>query len=284
MQRFLIVTCILAALILAAYKPSRADQTAAEKCVAAKIAATGKFSFCRMQADALAAKTGAPADIGKCIAQHNRAFTRAESRYGTDCPTSADAAAVQRSVGLAAEQLSCLFKGLSDGAPPAGAAIVSVQGIHVTDMIDPTLTVANVSGSAITAYCVFVDADPDCHTRDFFLTVPAQGSVSWLAAVGIQSQVAPTTVPFDGEMVCLQVDAPDLTPAPVFGANLSASVTPPDGCPREGIEIAPAGCNNGDTVLTLGGAAPEYGACPAILNPARIENCWSNSAFVFDCN
>ncbi len=284
LQRVLIVTCIITALIMAAFKPARGASTDAEQCAVLKIAATGKYSLCRMQAEAAAEKTGEQIDFSKCTTRHTRAFERTETRFGTECPTSGDAAAIQHAVGVAANRLGCLFKGLADGNPPAGAAIVSVRGIQVTQTIDPTLTVANLSGAALTAYCFFVDADSDCLVRDFFVTVPAQSSVSWLASVGIQSQILPTTVPFDGEMVCLQVAAPPLPPVPVSGANLSASVTPPDGCPREGIGIASARCNNGDTILTLGGGANEYGACPASIGAARIEHCWSNSAFIFDCN
>lgn len=43
MQRFLIVMCIIVALIMAAFKPSRGASIGAEKCAAAKIAATSAF-------------------------------------------------------------------------------------------------------------------------------------------------------------------------------------------------------------------------------------------------
>lgn len=42
MQRFLIVMCIIAALMMAAFKPARGASTGTEKCAASKISATGK--------------------------------------------------------------------------------------------------------------------------------------------------------------------------------------------------------------------------------------------------
>ena len=148
---------------------------------------------------------------------------------------------------------------------------MSVRGIQVTQTIDPTLTVANLTNAALTAYCFFVADDVDCDVIDFFLSVPAQSSVSWLAGVGIPGQVLPPPLPFNGEMVCLQIAAPDLSPVPVFGANLSASVTPPDGCPQRAITIPPGAGNNGDATLTLGGGTNEYGPCPASIGASRIE-------------
>ena len=78
-QRILIVMCIIAALIMAAFKPARGATTGAEQCAAAKIAATGKYSLCRMQAEAQAEKTGEQVDFSKCAAQHTRAFTKTEA-------------------------------------------------------------------------------------------------------------------------------------------------------------------------------------------------------------
>ena len=50
-QRVLIVMCIIAALVMAAFKPARSASTAAEQWAAAKIAATAQHSLCRMQAE-----------------------------------------------------------------------------------------------------------------------------------------------------------------------------------------------------------------------------------------
>jgi hypothetical protein len=283
MNRFQIAMFTIATLVLAARHPALGAPTGAEKCAASKISATGKYSLCRMQAESRAEQTGEQVDFGNCAENHTRAFQKTEAKHGAECPTSGDAAAIQIAVREQTTRLACLLKGLSDGSAQAGAAIVSVRGIEVTPTIDPTLTVANVSNAPLTAYCFFAD-DSVCHTADFFVTVPAQSSVSWLASVGIQSQIVPTTVPFSGEMVCLQVDAPDLSPVPLFGSNLSASMTPPGGCPQDGIGIAAGSGNNGDPILTLGGVGNEYGPCPAGIGAARIESCWSNSAFTFECH
>lgn len=283
MNRFQIAMCTIAAFGLGARQPALGVPTGAEKCAAAKISATGRYTLCRLQAEARAERTGEQVDLGRCEERHTRAFQKAEAKHGAECPTGGDAAAIQIGVRAQATRLASLLEGLSNGGAQAGAAIVSVRGIQVTQTIDPTLTVANLSTAPLTAYCFFAD-DSVCHTADFFVTVPAQSSVSWLASVGIQSQVVPTTVPFSGEMVCLQVDAPDLSPVPLFGSNLSASVTPPGGCPQDGIGIAAGSGNNGDPILTLGGVGNEYGPCPAGIGAARIESCWSNSAFTFECH
>ena len=50
-QRVLIAMCIIAALIMAAFKPARSASTDAERWAAAKIEATAKHSLCRMQAE-----------------------------------------------------------------------------------------------------------------------------------------------------------------------------------------------------------------------------------------
>jgi hypothetical protein len=130
LQRYLIVMFIIAALIMAAFKPAQGAPTAPEKCAAAKIAATGRYALCRMQAEARAEKTGAPVDFSKCIAQHTRAFARTETRYGTECPTSGDAAAIQHGVSVTANRLGCVFKGLADGTPSAGAAQARVGDLN----------------------------------------------------------------------------------------------------------------------------------------------------------
>ena len=46
--RFLLALGIIAALVLAAYKPARGTPTEEERCTAAKISA-GKYALCRMQ-------------------------------------------------------------------------------------------------------------------------------------------------------------------------------------------------------------------------------------------
>ena len=45
MQRFLIVMCIIVALIMAAFKPSRGASIGAETCATVKIATTSAFIF-----------------------------------------------------------------------------------------------------------------------------------------------------------------------------------------------------------------------------------------------
>ena len=114
MQRFMIVVCIIAALVLVVLKPARGAPTDAQKCVAAKLSATGRYSLCLMQAQARAERTGGPVDFGACSPMHTRAFQRSETKYGEACATSGDAASIQIAVGAAADNLGCLL-GFTDG-------------------------------------------------------------------------------------------------------------------------------------------------------------------------
>lgn len=294
-----IVMYTIAAVVIAVGQPAHGAPTAAEKCAAAKISATGKFSLCRMQAEAKVEKTGKQADFSKCSAKHTQAFQKTEAKYGAECPTISDASAIQVAVGVDTSALSCRVKGIfGDGRASAvvaatGAAIVDVQGIQVTNTIDPILTVTNTTDNAIAAFCFFAPDGNDClsfsHSGPNYsiIPIPAQSSVSWLAGVGIPLLIGRTSVPFSGEMVCFQIDpsVAETTDRPVYRADLMASITRPGGCPQSGIDIGLGGGNNGDAILTLGGSAYEYGPCPASIGVTRIETCWSlASAFHFECH
>ena len=296
-MRFLTTMCSVTALVVTTMgQPAMGAPTAAEKCASAKISATGKYSLCRLQAEARAEKTGKLIGFNKCSAKHTDAFGKAEAKYGAECPTIGDASAIQVDVGVDVSQLACRSRALAavEAVPPclaflpAGAAIVSVGGIKVTNFYDPILTVSNTSATDITAYCFFVENDANCNSRDFFLPLPAQSTVSWFAGVGLlnqQSRLPPTSVPFSGEMVCLQIAAPAEFPVPVYANNLRATVTPPGGCTRDGISIGLGDGNNGDSTLQLGGGGQsEYGPCPASIGAAHIQSCWSNGLFMFECH
>lgn len=286
-MRLPIAVCGVTALVVTTIgQPVMGAPSAAQKCASAKISATGKYSLCRLQAEAKAEKTGNVVGFNKCAAKHTDAFVKAEAKYGAECPTTGDAPAMEIAVAVDTSQLACRFKAFSDGGPPAGAAIVVVGGIQVTDSIDPILTVSNPTAADITAYCFFVN-DADCRNIDFFLPVPAQSSVAWFAGIGLASLgtiVPPTILPFSGEMVCLQVVAPSDTPVPVFAANLGAKLTSPGVCTQYGLGIGLGDGNNGDSTLQLGGGPFEYGPCPASISAAHIQSCWSNAAFTFECH
>lgn len=71
----------------------------AAKCEAKKLKLTGKYSFCRLKAEATAAKTGSPdglpAALEKCDSGLATKWAAAEARGGADCPTMGDVGAVQ---------------------------------------------------------------------------------------------------------------------------------------------------------------------------------------------
>jgi hypothetical protein len=71
--------------------------TAAQKCQAAKLKATGKYAFCLLSVDAKAAKTGgtpAPADYVKCTTTDGTKFSDAETQAAGSCPTQNDLSGV----------------------------------------------------------------------------------------------------------------------------------------------------------------------------------------------
>lgn len=67
----------------------------ADQCEAAKLKTAGKYSFCRMKAEAKAVKTGGPADYSKCDSKLALKWTSAETIGGGMCPTSGDQTAVK---------------------------------------------------------------------------------------------------------------------------------------------------------------------------------------------
>ncbi|MFN8642648.1 MAG: hypothetical protein U0802_13725 [Candidatus Binatia bacterium] len=284
-MRFPIAICVTAALVAATIGQSAfGAPSAAEKMRQLQNAGDRGGSLCRMLAEAKAEKTGKAVDFGKCATKHTQAFQKIESKPGAECPTTGDASAIQVAVALDTSALACRFKLIADPGPPAGGAIAVVPNVQVTDTIDPVLTVSNGSSSAITAYCLFASATCGLNV-DFFVPVPAQSSVSWLASAGVPGQgVPPAVTPFSGELVCVQVDAPTDPPVPSFRNDLSASLLPPGGCRQPAILIPHGDSNNGDLTLTLGGGGNEYGPCPASIGVTRIETCWTGVYFSFQCN
>ena len=69
--------------------------TAADKCEAAKLKIAGKYDFCRLKAEAKAAKTGGMPDFTKCGPSFSGKWSQAEMKAGGMCPSNGDAAAIQ---------------------------------------------------------------------------------------------------------------------------------------------------------------------------------------------
>jgi len=96
----------LSALLLSASSASAMDP--AIRCQADKLKIAAKYTFCRLKAEADAARTFAAPEFAKCDAAFAAGWAQAESRAlgkGTPCWTSGDASVVQ---GDLAEQSGAL--------------------------------------------------------------------------------------------------------------------------------------------------------------------------------
>jgi hypothetical protein len=172
----------------------------------------------------------------------------------------------------------------------APGSIVIVENLEVTSGHDPILSLTSVSNSFKDGYCFY--ASDGCALVDFFFGLPRQGSVEWQASQGgttFSNEGTPlpippiAEIPFTGELVCLELDAAG-SPIPVNGLRAAVSI---DGqCRLGATSLEGTFDNNGDTTLILGGSPgiSEYDPCPQSIDPSRIETCWSQSMFTFDCN
>jgi len=102
---------------------ARAQATDAEKCAAAKMKSAGKYSACRLKADAKAEGTATVADYSKCETKQSAIWTKIEAKFGSDCPTSGDQAAIQAAVTSVTECLAADLRGI-----PAACDVMTVQG------------------------------------------------------------------------------------------------------------------------------------------------------------
>jgi len=89
-----------------------ASPTAQQKCEAAKLIAAGKYHLCRLKAEAKAIKTGNPVDVSRCDDKLVLKFGKAETRWGSECPTSGDVTGVQSQVTAAATGVALQLTGL----------------------------------------------------------------------------------------------------------------------------------------------------------------------------
>lgn len=270
-----ILTAIAIALAAA---PAAAGPTPAQQCAAGKTKATGKYAQCRFSAQAKATKKGTTPDFAKCDSKVAQAFAKLETKYAAACPTIGDLASVQERVATEQAELACLLQGFSD---PPSASITIIPDLEVSVASDTVVTVRSLAANFVTTHCFYIGAT--CVATDFILFLPAFSERSWNPADGdFDNGIPPVpTLPFSGELVCVQVDASD---APLSGNHLVASTTQPGQCRQGGLGVMGGFDNNGDTTLDLGGPSFEYDGCPATLDPGHIESCWSNSPFTFACH
>jgi hypothetical protein len=104
-------------LVIAGLLPAAAGAiTAGEKCEADKLKTAGKYTFCRMKADAKAIKTSSAPDYTKCDEKYGDKWGRVESKAGGTCPVTGDEAAVQTQANDCTDGLAATI----GGNPPAG--------------------------------------------------------------------------------------------------------------------------------------------------------------------
>lgn len=83
--------------------------TPAEKCEADKLKRAGKYSFCRLKAEAKAIKQGSPPDYTLCDLKLGPKWTAAESAAAGQCPTNGDLASMTaRITGDTGDITACL--------------------------------------------------------------------------------------------------------------------------------------------------------------------------------
>lgn len=132
---------------------------------------------------------------------------------------------------------------------------------------------------------------PVCDATDFELTLTKRQPVRWRVSEGTLGGdpelqppnlrvIPPVTDPFIGEIKCVEVDPSTFKPINEFPyqppknptgdligtATISAgSKSSTDARQYNAIGFQPAGPNNGDDALTLGGATAEYAGCPNVV-------------------
>jgi hypothetical protein len=177
--------------------------------------------------------------------------------------------------------------------PAARGSIVVFEELQVSAMDDPVVQLTNVSNALVHADCFYADTEAKCTITEFAVTLSKQSKATWQPRLGgmdtIGSSIpAVPALPFQGELVCVQVDDAG---TPLSGDALSGAITSAGTCPGVATSIRGFPDIPGDNnVLCLGGATSaqcpngaEYESCPTGLDPARIQGCWSQSRFTFLC-
>jgi hypothetical protein len=171
-------------------------------------------------------------------------------------------------------------------SPPAGGSILVFENLQVTDTMNPIVSLTTTGNSLANAHCFYADtSQPACRTFGFNVQLRPGASVQWQASAG--GPVPGTGVPFSGELICVEVD---VTGAPISQDSLAGTAQIPGQSPVAAASISGFDTNDGNNALCLGTgvtadcpSGAEYGDCPAGIDPARIQTCWSQSEFTFEC-
>jgi len=168
-------------------------------------------------------------------------------------------------------------------------SIVIVPKVVVDASRDTLIQVTNLTNSTRFARCSYVDTEQICMdmectlsivSTEFPLTLRPQQTLSWVASQGqppdpaaaLANLVPPLASDFQGELVCIEVDA-SFFPVPGNSLTAQATMTRLDGsrvAKYTGFTLPGFDTNNMDNILCLGGSVtgscplgPEYAACPA---------------------
>lgn len=113
---------LVASLLLAS---AASGLTPAEKCESAKLKEAGKYGFCRLKAEAKAAKTAGTPDYSKCDATYAAKWSAIESAGGGMCPSTGDQSAIGAYI---AQHTGALAAALAGGSLPGGGGGVLKTG------------------------------------------------------------------------------------------------------------------------------------------------------------
>lgn len=140
---------ITGAALLALWASTAGAVTPGEKCEADKLKTAGKYTFCRMKADAKAIKTSTAPDYSKCDEKYGDKWGLVEGKAGGACPVTGDEAAVQTQAIDCTDGLAATI----GGNPPAGC---------VGDLLscEADLAAATACGNGA------IDAGEDCDFGD----------------------------------------------------------------------------------------------------------------------
>lgn len=152
----------------------RAEAAASEeqKCVAAKLAAAGKYAACRAGADKKAELNETTADYTKCDAKQLTAWTKIEEKYGERCATSGDQAEVQTEIRTSTQ---CLVDSLSPAGLPPAIQVECVPCPADGLVIDGTCWILGAAGDSCTAACAQQDMAYDEKTNSYAATTATGG-------------------------------------------------------------------------------------------------------------
>jgi hypothetical protein len=104
---------VLSALLIVG--SATAESTDAQKCEADKVRRTGSHASCQMKAQSTFVKYGDAARLAsalaKCDAKFTDKFSKAEARWGAECPTTGDVGTIQTQVTADTDDLGVLLSG-----------------------------------------------------------------------------------------------------------------------------------------------------------------------------